>query len=243
MEELAGGNMGPVHGDGDDVLRTAGAWTPAVHRLLGHLRSRGVDGVPEPRGLTLDGRERLEYLAGEVPGFPMPSWVWGEDALVSSAQLLRRIHDASETADRRGPWRSGGHEPPEVICHNDFATYNLVFRDGVAVGVIDWDFASPGPRLWDLAYLAYRIVPLTAVDHDDGFSDDERWRRCDLLLHAYGSASSRAELADMLRVRLVELADFSDRMSAELRRPDLATHALGYRRDAVWLRQQWPPAR
>ncbi len=29
-----------------------------------------------------------------------------------------------------------------------------VFRDGLAVGLIDWDYASPGPRLWDLAHLA-----------------------------------------------------------------------------------------
>ena len=236
MEELSGGNMGPVHRDGQDVLRVAGPWTPTVHRLLRQLRDRGVEGVPEPRGLNDDGRERLEYLPGEVPAYPMPDWVWGEDALVSSARLLRRIHDASASADREGPWRSPAHEPVEVICHNDFATYNLVFRDGVVVGVIDWDFASPGPRLWDLAYLAYRIVPLTAADHADGFDDDERWRRCDLLLDSYGSTAARSDLVAMLVTRLRELAEFSDKMSVDLHRRDLADHAVGYRRDADWLR-------
>ncbi len=236
MEQLSGGNMGAVHRDGPDVLRPGGPWTPSVHRLLHHLREHGVGGVPEPRGLTDDGRERLEFLEGDVPpGFPVPGWVWDEGALVSAAVLLRRIHDASASADRSGPWRSPSHEPVEVVCHNDFATYNLVFRGGRAVGVIDWDFASPGPRLWDLAYLAYRIVPLTSADRSDGFTDEERWRRCDLLLHSYGSTASRGRLLSTVGERLIELADFSDRMAVELRNPDLAEHAVGYRRDAAWL--------
>ena len=62
-----------------------------------------------------------------------------------------------------------------MICHNDFATYNLIARDGRLVGAIDFDFASPGPRLWDLAYLAYRIVPFAedAVGAD-GLDTDRR---------------------------------------------------------------------
>ena len=245
MEQLSGGNMGAVHRDGPDVLRPSGTWTPSVHRLLQHLRGRGVDGVPEPRGITDDGRERLEFLEGDVPpGFPVPAWIWDERALVSAGTLLRRIHDASASADRRGPWRSPTHEPVEVVCHNDFATYNLVFRDGRAIGVIDWDFASPGPRLWDLAYLAYRIVPLTSADRSDGFTDEERWQPFDLLLAAYGSTASRAQLLAMVRERLLELADFSDRMAVELGNPALAEHAVGYRSDAAWLaaRLSRPPA-
>ena len=54
-----------------------------------------------------------------------------------------------------------------MICHNDFAPYNLAFRDGLPVGAIDFEAASPGPRAWDLAYLAYRLVPLAPPSNPD----------------------------------------------------------------------------
>jgi aminoglycoside phosphotransferase (APT) family kinase protein len=232
-EQLVGGNMGAVVRLGDTVLRRAGEWTPAVHRLLRHLNAAGVPGVPEPLGTTDDGREVLSFVEGIVPAYPMPGWVWTETALVSSARLLRQVHDASVGVDRSGPWRSEVHEPPEVICHNDFATYNLVFDDGRVVGAIDWDFASPGPRLWDLAYLAYRIVPLSAQDHADGFTDDERRARLETLLAAYGTSATPEEVAAVLRRRLVDLADFTDRMADALAKPELHDHAGIYRDDAA----------
>lgn len=58
----------------------------------------------------------------------------------------RAFHDATVDADRTGPWRSIPREPDEVICHYDFATYNLAYTDGVAAGIIDFDFATPAPE-------------------------------------------------------------------------------------------------
>jgi Ser/Thr protein kinase RdoA (MazF antagonist) len=46
------------------------------------------------------------------------------------------------------------------VCHNDPNLDNVVFRDGVAVALIDFDLASPGSRLWDLAIAARLWVPL-----------------------------------------------------------------------------------
>lgn len=111
--------MGAVLRLGDTVLRASGDWSPAVHRLLSHLNSAGVPGVPEPRGSIEDGREVLTFLDGLVPSYPMPAWVWSEAVLESSARFLRRIHDATEGLDLSGPWRSPAREPGEVICHNE----------------------------------------------------------------------------------------------------------------------------
>jgi hypothetical protein len=234
-DKLAGGNMGPVERRGDQVVRESGAWTPAVHRLLTHLHGAGVSGIPIPYETTEDGREILSFVEGEVPAYPMPAWVWTDAALETAARLLRQVHDATAGASIEGPWRSPTHEPAEVICHNDFAPYNLVFDADSVVGAIDWDFASPGPRLWDLAYLAYRIVPLTTDDWGDGFSPvarDERLRR---LLRAYGVDSPPREVLTVLSRRLVELADFTDRAAERLSRPDMEEHVRLYRRDAAQL--------
>ena len=231
-EVLAGGNMGPVVRRGDSVHRVSGEWSPSVHRLLRHCREGGLTSVPEVRGLTGDGHEVLGFIEGDVPAYPMPTWVWGREALVSSARLLRELHDASVGCDRSGPWRSPIHEPSEVICHNDFAPYNVVYEDGRAVGAIDFDFASPGPRLWDLAYLAYRIVPLS-TDAADGFTTLERGERLAALLRAYGSLVTPAELRRTLVRRLRELASFSDRMAEVLGNPELREHAVRYRQDAA----------
>jgi len=227
--------MGPVVRTGDRVVREAGEWTPAVHRLLRHLRSSGVPGIPEPHGLTSGEREVLDYLDGVVPAYPMPAWAWNSAALVSAAQLLRRIHDATEGVDLDGPWRSPAHEPAEVICHNDFAPYNLVFDAGAVVGVIDWDYASPGPRVWDLAYLAYRIVPMTTHRWGDTVPDADRRERLDRLLGEYGTDIAPHELTAVLRERLFELATFSDTAARRLSKPELSEHARGYRHDAAHL--------
>lgn len=245
---LAGGNMGPVSRRGDVVLRVSGPWTPAVHRLLAHCRERGLSGVPEPRGIELDAagrREVLEYLEGDVPAYPMPAWLWADAGLDSAVDLLRRFHLASATADRTGPWRSPVREPVEVVCHNDAAPYNMVFRDGRAVGLIDLDHAAPGPRIWDLAYLAYRIVPIT-TDRADGFTDTERDARLDRLLDRYagddGPRYSRQDLLAAVADRLDALAEFSDAKAVELGRPELADHARQYERDAAAVRTRVSPS-
>jgi aminoglycoside phosphotransferase (APT) family kinase protein len=218
------------------VVRAAGAWTPAVHCLLDHLDAAGVRGVPRPLGLTDDGREVLSYVEGTVPTDPLPAWVWAETALESSARLLRQVHDATTGLDLRGPWRSPVREPVEVICHNDFATYNLVFDAGQVVGAIDWDFASPGPRLWDLAYLAYRIVPLSSADRRDGLADEERARRLGRLLAAYGSHAEPRDVLTVLHDRLLALAELTDDAADRWERPELGAHASLYRTDAARLR-------
>lgn len=227
--------MGDVVREGDTVIRPSGDWTPAVHRLLSHLNAAGVCGVPKPLAITEDQREVLSFVEGTVPTYPMPEYVWTETALESSVRLLRQVHDVTAGLDIEGPWRSPVREPVEVICHNDFATYNLVFDGESVVGVIDWDFASPGPRLWDIAYLAYRIVPLSSGDRRDGFMDKERGGRLQRLLAAYGCDADPREVLAVLHDRLLALAAHSDHMALRLEKPELSEHASLYRYDAAHL--------
>lgn len=237
------GNMNRVCREGDTVVRGGGPWTPTVHRYLDHLGAGGVDWVPRPIDIMLDAggvpvRERLSYLPGDVPAYPLPAWVWSDEVLCDGARRLRCLHDASVGFVSGGEvWQSPSRVPAEVVCHNDFAPHNHVFRDGRIVGAIDFDFCSPGPRLWDIAYFATRIVPLCAVTPPGAPGIDDARRRVALMLEAYGG-SPFIGFDDVIRVaivRLHDLGEFSRRKAEELCKPHLLDDALEYDRDGRYL--------
>ena len=234
-ETLTGGNVTPVVRIDGTVRRAAGPWTPTIHRLLEHLRASGIEWVPAPHGLDDAGREVLDFIPGVVPGYPMPPWVWSDSILEDAGRRLRELHDSSAHFDRAGTlWRLASHEPAEVICHNDFVQYNFVFSDEAITGVIDFDTASPGPRIWDVAYLAHRLVPLNERDRAKD-NPDERLRRLRLLLHSYGAGFTAAQTITAAAARLRELAEFSEAQSRIQDRRDLEDHAALYRTDAAAL--------
>jgi prepilin-type processing-associated H-X9-DG protein len=235
-ERLAGGNSNVVSRVGDTVHRRAGAWTPAVHRLLSTLRSAGVREVPEPLGFDADGREILSYIPGEAGNYPLPDWLWSPAILDEAGALLRKIHDASLPLVSQGlVWGSPTREPAEAICHNDAAPYNMAFVDGHVAGVFDFDAASPGPRIWDLAYLAYRLAPFAEDARPHGIADAERFARTDRLVRAYGASYTHAELTRTIAARLDALAGFTDERADATGRADLREHARMYRRDEARL--------
>lgn len=235
---LSGGNTAEVVRAGDRLIRTGGPWVPAVNALLSTLRRAGIEQVPEPFGVDDRGRQVVSYLPGQVPHYPLPPWVWSEKTLREAARLVRRIHDASVpllTQDL--PWRAATVEPVEVIGHGDIAPYNMVFdvsddgAEATLIGLFDFDFAAPVPRLWDLAYLGYRMAPLI-TDGGGGAPTDWR-RRLRVMLDAYGSDAHLPELLAMTSTRLHRLAEFSEDLSRQTGRADLADHAAMYRRDAA----------
>ena len=239
VEMLTGGNMGPVVRRAGDVYRTAGEWTPAVHRLLRHCRAAGMTGVPEPKRITDDRQEVLSFLVGDVPAYPMPAWIWSPEALTSSARLLRSFHEASQTCDRVGPWRSPAREPAEVVCHNDFAPYNLVYSGGVATGVIDFDYASPGRGcgiwlIWPIG--SFRSPPRPSVTASGRWSVRSGSRVCWLLRRLVQPCRRTGYRA----CATVALAEFSERMAATLGNPELREHASLYRADAATIAGHGP---
>ena len=44
-----------------------------------------------------------------------------------------------------------------VVCHNDVCLENVVFRNGEAVALLDFDFAAPGRPVYDLACFAAHV--------------------------------------------------------------------------------------
>ena len=209
VEVLLGGGPSHVRRRGNVVTRMAGPWTATVHALLNHLQAAGLL-VPEPFGVEAD-REVLRFVLGDVPAEPYGAAVWSEASLVAVGRLLRGIHDATATFRLpRERWQLPTVEPREVLCHNDLAPYNTVFRGGVPVGAIDWDTASPGPRIRDIAYVAYRWVPLQSPGHGGGPADaDDRVRRLALLLSSYGTELSDKEVVAAALDRVREVHEFT----------------------------------
>ena len=231
-EILPGGNMGGAVRVGATVRRGADAWSPTIQRLLRHLGERGLTWVPRPLGTDERGRDNVSYLPGVVPHYPLPDWIWAEDVLVDTGAHLARLHRASASFDTTGAvWQLPVRQPAEVVCHNDFAPYNMVFTDRRLTGVIDWDTASPGPRTWDLAYLAYRLVPLTGPDNQDL---TERARRLAVLCDAYDPGLDPADILPVAVRRLHDLAAFTA-ARADQGQEDLRSHVTIYRRDAQWI--------
>ncbi len=206
--KLTGGTMTAVTRAGDTVRRTAGAWTPRVHQLLAHLRARGISEVPEPLGFDLEGREMLSFLPGTAAE-TLEGELRTDDVLTQAARLLRRMHDATTgiAAEWTDGWQSPPRQPVEVICHGDFAPYNCLF-DGIRLtGVIDFDNAGPGPRLWDISYAIYRFAPVTAPSNPEHFgSITEQVRRARLFCDAYG-LEDRTGVVDAVLERIKAMAD------------------------------------
>lgn len=230
-EVLAGSNFNRVVRTGETVRRDRpGAWTPAVHAFLAHLERAGFEGAPRPVGLDEEGREVLTFVPGEVvrDGLPDAGDGRGWDALLRNAgRLLRRFHDASVgfEAPREAVWQDSWFRgalaesvaervapvvAERVVCHNDAGPHNTIARGGMPVAFIDWDFAHPAPRAWDVAYgmacwgMGF-FAELPAIH--DSFAPGERGRRMRVFCEGYGlgGPADRRGLLDIVPLQVRSL--------------------------------------
>jgi hypothetical protein len=182
-------NRGRVVRVGETVRRPQRSTSPATHALLRHLEAVGFDGAPRLLGVDSQGREVLAYIPGTSVFPPYPGWAMTDDALVSVAALLRNYHRAVAGFDP-APY-AWPQSPPEaftgkLVSHNDLNLDNVVFREGRAVALIDFDLASPGSRLWDVACAARLWARLRP---DESVHDSRRGRtfqRLRLFVDSYG---------------------------------------------------------
>ena len=140
-------------------------------------------------GVDDAGREVLSYLPGDAVTAPAPGWGLTDAALRSVGQLLRRFHDAAAGFDPTPyAWSHVAPAPYHVggISHNDPNLDNVVFRDGHAKGLIDFDLAAPGDPLWDVASAARLWVPLRSPCDIDDVRRGRGLARVRAFVDAYG---------------------------------------------------------
>ena len=135
-------------------------------------------------------------------------------------------------AEADGPWLLPARTPVEVVCHGDFAPYNVVLDGPRAVGIIDFDMAHPGPRVWDIAYALYRWAPLTRPANRDGFDTlAEQIERAALFCDSYGLATAaRTGIVGVICARSKALVDFLIEAAAADDEAFLADMAAGHHR-------------
>lgn len=225
-----GGNLSGSVRIGDTVRRRSGPWTPAVHSLLVHLRAAGFDAAPRSLGTDERGRAVLAYIHGEIHGGwpePMPPWMFEDDAtLTTAAELFRRYHDAvaSFVPPPDAKWRQVAPGDHELICHNDWAPYNALFRDHEPVVMLDWDAAGPGSRVWDVARSAYTWVPLYPKSRE--LTLERKASRLALFCDAYGRAIRPDAVLEVLPEQL--------RFGADLIQTEADAGDPGFLKLAAW---------
>jgi aminoglycoside phosphotransferase (APT) family kinase protein len=186
--ELKASEHRPVVRIGDTVRRRTYPWSDAVHSLLRHLEHVGFEHSPRFLGIDDDGREVLTFIDGTSGSDGYVEGERGADvwAMVASdagierfARLLRSYHDAvaGYVPEHGSEWSTGHdvHDPDHIVLHNDFWPWKVVWKGGgEPIGIIDWDFAAPGPVIDDVAYALDWVAPFC--------SDDEavRLRRFDV---------------------------------------------------------------
>ena len=255
-ETLKGGNTGVVVRVGDTVRRQAGHWTPAVHALLDHLESVGFDAAPRALGTDGHGREVASYVEG-VAGTLGPDVLAPEFRTVEACRAIgawvRAFHDAQAGFDPAPalPWRVGPGRPlapGEVVVHHDVGTYNTVLRPDGSFAVIDFDFASPGQPVEDLAYVLWSWTPLwhdqSAVRREmGGVPLSERLHKFAAVLDGYAAdAALRAEVPDAVLRRMTAqsrtLEDLAAQGDPAFVRMVAEGHSERPRLDALWFGQR-----
>jgi len=190
-EPLAGsmGSRGEVQRVGDTVRRPCGDHSHAVSLLLEHLAAAGF-AAPVWVGHDDEGRAAFQWIEGDVPVPPYPEWSLTDEALASVGRLLRRYHEAVRAFEppRKARWSSELADPMggPIVCHNDVCPENVVFHDGEAVALLDFDLAAPGRPVWDLAHTARMWIPLRPPELFGDRAHLDPFRRLSTLADAYG---------------------------------------------------------
>jgi hypothetical protein len=210
---------------GDTVRRPHQAASAAVAAYLDHLESVGFDGAPRYLGRDEQGRDVLSFVDGTAAGDPVEAWAAADAVLPSVGRLVRALHDASDgwvPEVELGAHVAGRPAAPfpdgeqRLVSHKDVTPQNVVFRDGSAIALIDFDLVGWTTRSVDLANTAMHWVPLSDPrDRGPAHQEIDVAGRLRLLLDGYGPDSvSGGQVLDAATLRLGATYD-SMRWNAE----------------------------
>ncbi|MGM0852744.1 MAG: phosphotransferase enzyme family protein [Bacillota bacterium] len=248
---LTGGNVSDVYQSGNTVRRELKPDSKRIHALLKHLEHKGFDYAPAFLGIDEKGREVLSFIDGEAGHYPLKPYMWSDGVLQEIAKILRQYHDCVSDFPIDDSWDSLDNTPPdrEVICHNDFAIYNIIFNHEKPVGIIDFDVAAPGPRIWDIAYTLYTCVPLSRffvtetgekVYYESIQNADRIKRRIQLFIEAYGERFEQDYIETVLQ-RIEGLCKTITRKANEgdpaFRKIIAEGHLVHYQKDIAFIKE------
>ncbi|MDN7240949.1 phosphotransferase [Planococcus sp. N028] len=250
-EKLTGGNASNVYRSENTVRRELKPESFRIHKLLKHLENKGFNYAPKYLGIDEKGREILSFIKGEAGNYPLKNYMRSDEVLKEIAKMLCLYHVAVSDFSFEDDWEPIDNTPSqyEVLCHNDFAIYNIIFNQERPVGIIDFDIAAPGPRLWDVAYTLYTCVPLSRLYltetgdeiHYSSIHDADRKRkRVQLFFETYGEAIEEDYL-DMVVLRLEGLCKYITRKAREgevaFQKMIAEGHLEHYRNDIKFIRE------
>lgn len=246
-EDLAGGYYSAPKRHGDVIIRAAGPWSRNVQALLHYLENAGF--TQAPVYVARDehaGTETLRFVPGQAGTYPLSAAQRSDEALVNVARAIRAMHDAAcrFVAPEPGSWQYRAAIPAEIDCigHNDLGPYNVIYDGTEVAAIIDWDFAGPSSRAWDVCYAAHRFVPLSAPRSTRAFGWDpvpDQAARLHLFTQAYGGDLAVPYLLDLLIVRLAAICANIEH-EVQLGNPRFARqrdekHTSGYREDMQYI--------
>jgi aminoglycoside phosphotransferase (APT) family kinase protein len=237
---------------GDTVRRPVGPHSPLVHALLTHLESVGFEGAPRFLGIDGSGREVLSYIDGEVAGRPRPPWIADETRLASIGRLVRACDDAAASftpppgvLPDTPPAEPAGIPPappypPELVGHVDITPENVIFRNGLAYALIDFDLAKLATRADEMFNAMMWWAPLTDPrDADPLLRDVDVPRRTRILADEYGLSGTDRE-------RILEVGLLSTRRAWHRMKQRAQTQGGGWQRmwdegvgDVIKRREAW----
>jgi aminoglycoside phosphotransferase (APT) family kinase protein len=98
------------------------------------------------------------------------------DLMKQSLSVLREFHDIFSKSELSGD--------EETLLHSDFSPWNLIVKDNKLVGVLDFDDARPGKRIYDVANVCWTFLDIGSSDSN--FTEEEVYKYLPILIDAYG---------------------------------------------------------